>query len=225
MELFDTQVEGELSRRIESRLYRSTVFRDWGTARYRRGEDGSEQMQTAFELLNAAQALCTPATPRMIVASILESKAVVYINQQRYTEGRALLDQARAVIPEEYDIQPGFGVTNTPKTQELRIYWLRLGQLELQYAFCDFGEGDYHAGTVHLLRAFAALTTFWPQTSLLITFRLLAKRELMKITDPALMNELRRHMRASAQELCVERSTSAILEEVFEEVIEDLSLF
>jgi tetratricopeptide (TPR) repeat protein len=224
IDLFDNQVEGELSRRIEARMWYATVLRDWGTARSQRGEDGSQQMQPALDLLHEAQSLCTSETSGIIRSHIFESMAVVFINQQQYEQALNLLHQARDIIPEEYDVLPGFGVTSTPRTQELRIYWLRLAQVELQFALYHFGTGNPREGSVRLLRGIACLMTFSPHTPLLGTFHTLGKRELMKIGDSEHIKALRHDLRAHAQTLRVEPAAAARMEEIFEEVLEDLSL-
>lgn len=224
MKLFDYQIEGELTRRIEARLWTSKTYRDWGQARSLRREDNSKQMRQAIDLLNQAKDLCTTDTPQMIVASILEAMAVIYVDQQRHDVAMKTLKQARALIPASYDILPNVGVINTPETQELRIYWLRLGQVELQHALCEFGQRNAREGCVRLLRAITCLLTFSPETTLIFAFREIGKRELSKIADAGKFEELRQYTLTVARDLRVPSDAIGIVESLFAEAIEDLSL-
>jgi tetratricopeptide (TPR) repeat protein len=183
-----------------------------------------QDLQRALAQFTTAHHLCTTTTPGVIIASILEDIAVIYVNQQRFDDALTVLEQARQAIPAIYDILPGVGVNLMPETEEVRIYWLRLSQIELQYSLCHFGQSDPLEGCKRLLRAFACLLTFSPQASPLRVYRNLGKRELARITDVQHLDDLRLEVYWTAQQLRIERDTVAIIEGLFEEAIEDNEL-
>jgi tetratricopeptide (TPR) repeat protein len=207
-------IEGELSRRIEARVFISKVYRDWGKARNARGEDGGNEIQKALQVLQEAEDLCTLRTPNIIRVSILEAITVIYVDQNHYNEALEVLNQARALIPKEFD--PDLSIANPSATQEMRLFWLRLAQIELQSALCRFGQGDRHLGCIHLLRAFASLLTF--SASLRERFRELAKDALAQISSVEELEVLRNTVREEAQKLHIRQDALAEIEQIFEQI-------
>jgi tetratricopeptide (TPR) repeat protein len=216
VERFD--MESELSRRIEARLFLGKVCRDWGTLLNERGADGGGKLAEALDFLRQAHDLCTSRTPAFIRASILEAIAIIHVDQGDYGAAVARLDEARALIPEEFTIAPETTAANISKTQEMRLFWLRLAQIELQYALCHFRQGDRHTGCRHLLRSFAYLLTFSAQASPLERFRELARRELQQISSTDELRDIREATRAEARQLNIRQDALTELEQLFEQI-------
>jgi hypothetical protein len=150
--------------------------------------------------------------------------AVVYVNQERFAEALDLLKLAREAIPQIYDIREREGLLDVPEAREQQVYWLILGQVELQYALCAFGQKDYTDACVRLLRAFACILAFSHHATQLNVLRRLGRRELAEIQDKQRLEELRTETFWSAQQLRIGRDAIVEMETLFDEAAENIDL-
>jgi tetratricopeptide (TPR) repeat protein len=226
--LFDTYLHRELTRRIEVRLNLGNVHRDWAlTIRRKGGADptSDQQFDIALNIYGEAHRLCTETTPAVTIASILEDMAVVHVTREMFVEARQVLAAAREQIPERYGIIDDVGINLTPENRRVRIYWLRLAQIELQTALCDFGQKDPRAGCITLLKAFAFLRAFAPASATLSIFRRLVHKELMRIGDIERLQMLRHDMTWEARKFRIPRGAVAELEALFNSAIKQIEFF
>jgi tetratricopeptide (TPR) repeat protein len=217
-QMFDKQVE--LRRRIEVRQGLGCAYRSRGFARLKRGEDASSDMQQALEYFDNALDLQDKDSegPSPLRTSILEDIAVVYVNQDRCQEAFEALNRARRSIREAYTIKEGIGAAETPETREQQIYWLQLGQLEVQEALCYFMQHNYEDSCKAFVRAFACVLTFSPRAKQLARFRELARVRLARIKDPAVLQTLRCNVYTYASRLRLHDAFRE-LDQLFDEAI------
>jgi tetratricopeptide (TPR) repeat protein len=189
--IFD-ESQTELIRRIEARQGLGCAYRSRGFAKYQRGEDATADMAEAIRLFDEALSLYTAesSTPTPLITSLHEDIAVAYVNQERYTEALAALDEAQKSLPDSYTIREHEGIVDTEATREQKSYWLQLGQIELQRGICYHAQQDYHQFSAAMLRAFGCVLTFSPQAQQLFTIRSLIRPRLIDI-DPLVLESIR----------------------------------
>jgi tetratricopeptide (TPR) repeat protein len=182
----------ELIRRIEARQGLGCAYRSRGFAKYQRGEDATADMAEAIRLFDEALSLYTAesSTPTPLITSLHEDIAVAYVNQERYTEALAALDEAQKSLPDSYTIREHEGIVDTEATREQKSYWLQLGQIELQRGICYHAQQHYHQFSAAMLRAFGCVLTFSPQAQQLFTIRSLIRPRLIDI-DPLVLESIR----------------------------------
>ncbi|NTU83660.1 MAG: ATP-binding protein [Chloroflexales bacterium] len=210
--------EGELARQIEVRSSLAKLLRDWGSARGNGG--GEAERAEALSLLAQARALTGTKTSRVMRCSILEAMASINVDRGRYAEALALLDEAVALLPPS--LQRADSFEESPETSELRLYWLRFAQIELQYALAAFGQGRREEACAHLLRAFTGLITFSPDASPIERFRGFARRALFAIDDSAAIEALRAPTRAASERLRIPAAALNIVEHLLTQVSQDI---
>ncbi|NTW01129.1 MAG: ATP-binding protein [Oscillochloris sp.] len=213
---------GELARRIETRLYLSKAYREWAKMLPRR-EDGQAQRDAALALLEEARHLSGESTPRVIRASILESEAVIFVDQGQYDEAISVLDQARDLLPA--NLRSPDALVDSDETQELRLYWLRMAQIELQYSLCAFEQQRYNAAVSHSLRMISGLVRFSLYASPLDRFRTLIRDAIYAIGDSDEIQRLRIVNAQEAARLMVEPSVKQTLDILFDQAMQDIDLF
>ncbi|NTV62050.1 MAG: ATP-binding protein [Oscillochloris sp.] len=218
--------KGELIRQVEFLQGLGCTYRSRGFAHFQRGERVGRDMEIARSYLQQALDLCPPERHGSwpIVPALLEDIAVTYINEDRFAEAQPYLAQAQAAIPPIYRIEDSAGLNDIPETRDHKIYWLRLGQVELQYALCRFGEGEYVSACARLVRAFACILTFSPHAVQLSALRALGRRELAAIGDRTLLEQLRDDTYWSARRLNLTDTPFTEVDRLFSEVIEDMEL-
>lgn len=224
--LFEEVGSGEITRTIEFLQSLGCAYRSRGFARLQRGEPWRHDMDLARRFLDKALALCPPDryTQWHMVPALLEDIAVTYVNEDNYAAALGYLDRARAAIPAIYRIEDGIGLNDTLETREQKIYWLRLGQIEIQYALCRFGEGKLVSWGARLVRACACLLAYSPQAPQLQALRFLANREMHTIGDVRILEEQRQEAYWSARRLNLTDAPFAEVDRLFKEAIEDLEL-
>lgn len=220
--VFDTKIVGEVSRRIETRVSLSKCYRDWASARAASG-DGSLQQSRALELLEAARALVTAQTPRLIRCTILESMAVIFVDRGEFARARALLAEAAELLPA--NLRDPQRLSESAETRELRLNWLRFAQIELQLMVCAFGEGLREEGCGHMVRAFSGLITFSPDAAPLARFRALARRALRAVGDDVELARLRAVAQEAGARMDALSPALNTVDRIFAQTIQDIALF
>jgi tetratricopeptide (TPR) repeat protein len=220
IDIFDTKIEGEISRRIETRVSLSKCFRDWAAVK---ADGGAHEQARALELLAEARALMTPQTPRLVRCTILESMAVVFVDRGEFAHARELLAEAVTLLPE--NLQDQERLAESAETQELRLNWLRFAQIELQLMLCAFGEGRRAAACAHMVRAFTGLITFSPDAAPLGRFRALARRTLRAVADSAELARLRGVAREAGARMDAPAAALNTVDRLFAQTIQDIDLF
>src|SRR5690606_21311453 len=117
---------------------------------------------------------------------------------------------------------------DSAETTELRIYWLRFAQIELQCALAAFPQQHYQEACAHLLRAFTGLIAFSPDASPIERIRSLARRALLTIGDRDALAELQMPMRAAAYSMRAPAAAVTIVDRLLAQAmqtIEDIDLF
>ncbi|PDW01914.1 hypothetical protein CJ255_16765 [Candidatus Viridilinea mediisalina] len=213
--------EGELTRRVEVRAALARALRDWARDLEYRGEHCAAQRSESLAILAEAQTLTTSQTPQVLRCSLLEATASVLNDQGEYAQALALLDEARLLLPPNLRDPQGF--YEAEATRELRIYWLRFAQIELQYALVAFGQARYEVGCTHLLRAFSGLFAFSPETAPIINFRELARRRLLKLNDAASVQALRQTTATAAAQMRVSAGAAILVDRLLEQVAQTIS--
>lgn len=213
--------EGELTRRVEVRASLARTLRDWARDLEHRGEQCAAQRSESLALLEEARALTTAKTPQVLRCSLLEAAASVLNDQGAYTQALALLDEARMLLPANLRAARGFH--ESEETRELRIYWLRFAQIELQYALAAFGQARYEVGCSHLLRAFSGLFAFSPETAPIINSRELARRRLLKLNDAATVQALRQTTAAAAAQMEASAGATTLVDRLLDQVAQTIS--
>lgn len=224
--LFEDLGTGELTRRIEFLQSLGCAHRSRGFARFQRREPWQRDMDKARGYLQRALDLC-PAERYAewpIVPALLEDIAVTYVNENSYEQAQAYLARARAAVPAIYRIDDGRGLNDTAETREQKVYWLRLGQIELQYALCRFGQRRLESWGARLVRACACLMAYSPDAPQLQALRFLARREMRRLDDSAVLKEQLEEAYWSARRLNLTGAPFAIIDQLFKEVIEDIEL-
>jgi tetratricopeptide (TPR) repeat protein len=224
---------GELIRQIEFRKSLGCAYRSRGFARFQRDPSAGWEtdMEQARQDLQVALELCPPDWEakqiQPIVAELLEDIAVSYINADKPLDALPYLERARNAIPEIYQIEQGSGLNNTPATRDQRIFWLRLGQVELQFGMCSIlGETPAKRdewGT-YMLRAFACIQFYSAQAPQLEALRAISRREMERIGNRAELERLRRAVYWQARLLKLADTAFPLFAAVFDEVIDDLDL-
>jgi tetratricopeptide (TPR) repeat protein len=232
----------EVSRQIEARLGLGKIYREWGIflRSLDQNEQAGEKLQRALEHLNDAYHLSiqTPGKNHERV-DILVNQASISTQQYDFQRARNTLDQAQANVPRTYwlfDLDDPDVSTNT--LQDIRIYWLRLGQAEMQRGLCDFRQQQYPAGCSRFVRMFAYLMIFFGQPRVMLhTYRSLVMDELISVQDVALLKQLNAHTQQEAETLLrplaaqnlvpfdLRQEVQAIMRKLFSDVIEEIELF
>lgn len=171
------QRPGDRERRFEARQGLGCAYRSRGEARILRGEDGSADLDEARRWLQEALALLSPDDQQRR-ADLYEDIARSYVLQRCSSEAFAALEQAAQAIPPAFDVRPGAGAVETAITREQKLFWLLRAKVELQRGLCHLDRGAAETASEHLLRAFACLLRFAPESSQLTTFRDVARRYL-----------------------------------------------
>ena len=210
--------EGELARQIEVRGSLAKLLRDWGSVTG--NDDGEHKRDEALTLLNAARALTNAKTSRVMHCSILEALASIHVDRTQYAEALALLDEAVTLLPP--NLQRADLLEESPETSELRLYWLRFAQIELQYALIAFGQGRREEACAYLLRAFTGLITFSPDASPIERFRSFARRALFAINDSAAIEALRVPTRSASKRMEVPTAALIMVENLLTQVSQDI---
>ncbi len=224
--LFEGLGSGELTRKIEFLQNLGCTHRSRGFARLQRKEPWQDEMDHARRYLQQALDLCPSDRYNVwpIVPALLEDIAVTYVNEGNHAEALGYLAQARAAVPAIYRIDDGIGINDTLETREQKIYWLRLGQIELQYALCRFGEGKLQSWGARMVRACACLLAYAPRAPQLHALRYLARREMRAIGDVNILEAQRLEAYWSARRLNLTGEPFAEIDQLFREVIEDIDL-
>ncbi|NNJ10319.1 ATP-binding protein [Chloroflexales bacterium ZM16-3] len=224
--LFAGLGSGEIIRKIEFIQSLGCAYRSRGFARFQRKEPWQDDMDQARRNFQRALDLCPPEkyTEWLIVPALFEDIGVTYANEENYAEAQRYLDLARAAVPEIYRIDNGIGLNDTLETREQKIYWLRLGQIELQYAICRFSEGNLASWGARLVRAYACLHAYSPQAPQLRVLRFLARRDMRALSDVNTLEEQRQEAYWSARRLNLTGEPFAAIDRLFKEVIEDIEL-
>lgn len=217
--LFD-QVGGELTRRIELRLWVAFVFRDWGEICKLHGKAWEEHFEKAMYYLQEALKICRAERPPILpFATTLEYLGHFYALQGDFAQARAYLEEVRREIPGVYSIESGKGIVDTVETREFRIFWLRLGFVEFYFALCDFGEQNYHGGFLHLTRAIAYMYTYMPTAKPLVGFYIRAKDEMNKIADRHQIQVILDDVNQYIEQNSLNSDAMIKLREIFQEAI------
>ena len=209
--------EGEQVRQVEVRGSLAKLLRDWGSVK---GSDGDPERAEALALLEHARTLTSTKTARVMRCSINESMASILVDQRRYAEAIALLDEAVTFLPPS--LQQADHFAESPETNELRLYWLRFAQIELQYALVAFGQERREDACAHLLRAFTGLITFSPDASPIERFRGFARQALFAIDDSAAIEALRIPTRITSKRLDVPTVALNTVEYLLTQVSQDI---
>lgn len=210
--------EGELTRQIEVRSSLAKLLRDWASSK---GDGAGEaERAEALALLQQARALTGAKTSRVLRCSILETMASIQIDRRYYDLGIALLDEAVTMLPPSLQRVASF--RETRETNELRLYWLRFAQIELQYALAAFGQGRHVDACAHLLQAFTGLITYSPDASPIERFRGSARRALSVIDDRLAIEALRAPTRSACERLDAPTAALNIVERLLTQVGQDI---
>jgi tetratricopeptide (TPR) repeat protein len=232
----------EVSRQIEARLGLGKIYREWGIFLRNLGqsEQADEKIQRALEHLNGAYELSAlrPGKNHERV-DILINQASLYTQQHDFQRARDTLDSAQANVPRTYwlfdldELDAGTGTL-----QDIRIYWLRLGQAEMQRGLCDFQQQQYHTGCTRFVRMFAYLMTFFSQPRMALhTYRSLVMDELISLQNETLLRELNAHTQQQVETLLrslascssvpfdLHQEVLQIVRKLFEDAIEEIELF
>ncbi len=224
MRTFDSPEIGERLRRIEVRQGLGCAHRSRGKVLFDAGKDCRADMDRALHYLYEALELARQGSPTPIVSDLLEDIAVVYVNQDNFAEAIQWLQQARAHIPESFQIVEGEGLRKTEETLQQSVYWLRLGQIEFQYALSTIASGQWDEGCRKLLCACAYIRTFSPQAPQLAALHSLGKYTLVHyVGNVGTLNDLRAETYWAAQKLRVEDAFNEI-DQIFDQAIEDIEL-
>ncbi|NTW97382.1 MAG: ATP-binding protein [Oscillochloris sp.] len=215
---------GELVRRIETRLSLSKTYREWASM-MPVGDRAQDVRGTALARLEEAQQLSSERTPRIVRASILESMAMIFVDQGQYDRAIMLLDQARELLPANLRNPDLLDGIDTDETQELRLYWLRMAQIELQYALCAFGQRRHDAAVTHSLRSVSGLVSFSLYASPLERFRNLIRSAISAIGDTAEIRRLRGVNQQESTRMAVEQSVRQTLDILFDQALQEIDLF
>ncbi|RRR68926.1 MAG: NACHT domain-containing protein [Candidatus Viridilinea halotolerans] len=212
--------EGELTRRIEVRASLARSLRDWARDRDSRGS-GAAQRNESLAIIQEARALTTAKTPPVLRCNLLEANASILNDQGDYAQALTLLDAAYSLLPANLQMAQGFNESDT--TRELRIYWLRFAQIELQYTLAAFGQERYEAGCSHLLRAFTGLLIFSPETAPIAQFREIARHSLLKLTTAATVHALRRAAAEAAGIMDAPAGAVTLVDRLLDQVAQTIS--
>ncbi|NTW01689.1 MAG: ATP-binding protein [Oscillochloris sp.] len=215
---------GELARRIETRLSLSKTYREWACMAPL-VETVQDARHTALSLLQEAQQLSSERTPRIVRASILEAIAVIMVDKGQYDQAIIILDQARDVLPPNLRNPDRLDAIDTDETKELRLYWLRMAQIELQYALCAFGQQRYDHAITYSLRSVAGLVNFSLYASPIERFRTLIRSAIIAIGDIEEIRRLRDVNDREATRMVVEQSVRQTMDILFDQAIHELDLF
>jgi tetratricopeptide (TPR) repeat protein len=236
--LFDSAEIGELLRRIEVRQALGCAHRSRGKVLYeaRRNHradksqldttpDHGPDMEAAFSYLQEALELASGDDPTPIVSDILEDIAVIYVNQDDFATASEWLERARAEIPPSFRIVEGEGLHRNEETVEQLVYWLRLGQIEFQYALSSIVTDKWLEGCTRLLQAYACIQYFSTQAPQLESLRSVGRYALASyVADTIKLEELRAETHWAAQKLHLEDAFEEV-EQIFDHAIEDVDLF
>lgn len=192
-------IEGERARSIEIRSSLAKTLRDWASVSEEAVAD--VRRDEALRLLAEALQLCSEKTPRVTRCSILEATAAILVDKGLYVSALQMLDQARQLLPAS--IQSPAEFKPLGETLELRLYWLRFAQIQLQYAFCAIGQGRQEDTCAHLLLSFAGLGAFSKDASPVERFERLARQAVLSIDDRAAIDQLLKLTPAIASRLNV----------------------
>jgi tetratricopeptide (TPR) repeat protein len=224
LQLFDSPEISERLRRIEVRQALGCAYRSRGKVLFDAGRDCSADMAMALGYLQDALDIAQQQAGTPIISDLLEDIAVIYVNQDNFTEAATWLQQAATYIPDSFRIVEGEGLRKTEETLEQSVYWLRLGQIELQYAISAIASRQLQAGCRLLLCAYAYIHAFSPQAPQLNALRAIGKNILVRFADDAQTLE---HLRAEAyweaQKLRIEDAFSEV-DQIFDQAIEDIQL-
>lgn len=212
-------------RRISARRGLGSTYRSRGHSRRLRGEDGGADMETARRLFREAIALLGDEPLRLIDMS--EDIAFTYVLEGRYEEALAELAATDRHVPEEFKVR-GAGVTETATTREQRGFWLQLSKVELQRGLCHLALRDAETACADLLRAFAYVLRYSPESPQIQTYREVAGRQLLRQyraagEGPRELAALRQRAYLIAQRLGT-REAFFKLEQVFDTVEQMLKL-
>ncbi len=226
LSLFEGLGSGELTRKIEFLQSTGCAHRSRGFARLQRKEPWHDEMDHARRYLQQALDLCPSDRYNQwpIIPALLEDIAVTYVNEDNYAEALRYLDLARAAVPTIYRIDDGIGINDTLETREQKIYWLRLGQIELQYALCRFGQRKLPSWGARMVRACACLLAYSPRAPQIQALRYLARREMRAIGDVDILEIQRQEAYWSARRLNLTGEPFTEIDQLFKEVIEDIEL-
>ena len=176
---FDAQ-KGEPDRKAEVRQGLGCAHRSRGYVRRLRGDDrANADMEQADSYFRAALALL-PEDEVALCVSLHEDIAVAYVNQERYTDALRELDRAEQLLPPAFAVRPRAGAVETAETREQQRLWLECAKVELQRALCKLGMNEPVEACAALLRAFACLLRFSPESQELRTFRIVARQYLLQ---------------------------------------------
>ncbi|NJL55032.1 NACHT domain-containing protein [bacterium] len=215
------QLGGDLERRIEVRQGLGCAYRSWGNAKRLRNEPNDDSIQQALNYFEEALGMFVTDTPTPLRTSILEDIAVLYVDQEDYDQAEAAIAKSRASVPQGFEIIPEFGIdVENPETIEQRGFWLQIGQIEIQQSLCHLGRKEYQAFCISMLKAFAYIFAFAPQSHQMNTLRTLFRRYLRQVPHSELESLRYATYNASTEQQFNVRKAFEEMDYLFDEAIQ-----
>lgn len=232
---------GEPFRPVEARQGLGCTYRNRGYVRVQLDKLADEDfalalhhLQSALDLLRQelAKIQTQQADEREIatlplISDILEDMAVVYVHQNQFAKALALLGESGEAIPKQYSI-PEL-VAKQGDVNQQQVFWLRLGQVEMQRAICYFRQSEetHLEGCKRLLLAFAAFEKFGRRAKQIDTLHKEGLRELERLRNLAHIKWLHREtFYYATQNLGMPANSSVLqhLRHLFEEALINIEL-
>lgn len=219
-------------RSIDARQELGATYRSLEHARLQWGEDGRPEMERALELFREARALLG-AGDRQSYVDLSEDIAFTYVLQGRYDEALAELGIVDELARSEpivgaFVVRLAAGAIETEITREQRGFWLQLSKVELLRGICHINRGEDERACESLLRSFAFILRYSPESPQLRTYREVTINNLLRryrasSEGAAALRTLRQKAYLAAQRFGV-REAFFKLEQVFDAVEQILKL-
>lgn len=231
-DVFDNLRENE--RRIEAYLGLGKTHREWAEALKAAEQSATiqEHLERAQHYLEQAATLSADGpvkTPERV--DILVNQASILREQEVLEQAMQQLDEARNGVPRSYwrfDRPQTAPTTGT--LQNVRLYLLRMGQIEFQRGMCLFQQEKHQEAVECFTRTFAYLIEFFPEPRVQIrTYRAIVVRELRTLQSKQLLEHFRGHakkyVQSASKPLPFAAETEAAITKLFDDVLEDIELF
>lgn len=180
---------GDLTRQIEVRQGLGCTYRNWGNMKKLRNEPNDDLIQQALNYFEEALGMFVTDTPTPLRTSILEDIVVLHVDQEEYDKAEIAIEKCRHSVPPVFTIIPEIGIdVDNQDATEQRGFWLQIGQIEIQQSLLHLGRKEYEEFCISMLKAFAYILAFAPQSHQMNTIRTLFRKYLRKAPHAELEN-------------------------------------
>jgi tetratricopeptide (TPR) repeat protein len=231
-DVFDNLRENE--RQVEAYLGLGKTHRAWADALIAAGQTTTvhEHIEQARQYLEQAAALSADGqtkTPERV--DIMLNQASILSEQGEYDKALEKLDEARQGVPRlHWRFDRSTSTPITKSLQDIKLYLLRMGQIEFQRGLCLFEQAKHQEAVECFARTFAYLIEFFPEPRVqLRTYRTMILDKLRGLEEKPLLeffkDHAQKHIQEASTQLKFAAETKAAITKLFDDVLEELDLF